>query len=340
MEIRWTPNIKRGLLVVVIFIATLVSPFKIYGTNGRFDIDSMMFRILWDLSESSMSFQFLPRLNYLLPSLLICAPCILWLSKAPNLSVPGLIGSTGLVVFVLTLILLAFLPPWAVFPWLFQGYALAIVPEFTDLVPFSGLAFTLMVLFPLIWRGLTYSQLQEEIMGRRVAAFILTAIVLTAPWTIETFSWQGYDINLNYFEGFSLSALSWTMTATVSGNRWGQGTWFYFSMSSVYGILALLSLALPGIVFAWFVCRPPYNRNRTVSMLAAGIIHLLSIFIVCNWTNSTSSHPGTWILAPFPTLIVGGLAIAGIYSFYQLIRRLSVLRDDKAIARESEYTNV
>ena len=230
MEMRWTSNIKRGLLVVAIFIATLVSPFKIYGTNGRFDIDSMMFRILWDLSESSMSFQFLPRLNYLLPSLLICAPCILWLSKAPNLSVPGLIGSTGLVVFVLTLILLAFLPPWAVFPWLFQGYALAIVPEFTDLVPFSGLAFTLMVLFPLIWRGLTYSQLQEEIMGRRVAVSILTAIVLMAPWTIETFSWQGYDINLNYFEGFSLSALSWTMSARVSGNGWGPGTWVYFSM--------------------------------------------------------------------------------------------------------------
>lgn len=335
---RWTPNIKRGLLGVVIFIAILVIPFKIYGANGRFDIDSIMFQILWDLSESSMSFQFLPRPNYLLPSLLICAPCILWLSKAPNLRVPALIGSTGLVVFVLTLILLAFLPSWAVFPWFFQC-VLAYVPEFTDLVPFSGLTFTLMVLFPLIWRGLTYSQLQEEIVGRRVALSILTAIVLTAPWTIETFSWQGSDINLNYFEGFSLSALSWTMSASVSGNRWGQGTWFYFSMSSIYGILALMFLALPGIIFAWFVCRPPYNRNRIVSMLAAGTIHLLSISIVCNWINITSSHPGTWILTPFPTLIGGGLAIAGIYSCYQLIRRFSVSKDDKAIARESEYTN-
>ena len=87
MEMRWTPNIKRGLLGVVILIAILVVPFKIYGANGRFDIDSIMFQILWDLSESSMSFQFLPRPNYLLPSLLICAPCILWLSKAPNLAV-------------------------------------------------------------------------------------------------------------------------------------------------------------------------------------------------------------------------------------------------------------
>lgn len=336
MEMRWTPNIKKGLLGVVILIAILVVPFKIYGANGRFDIDSIMFQVLWDLSESSISFQFLPRLNYLLPSLLICAPCIIWLSKALNLRIPDLIGSTGLVVFVLTLILLAFLPPWAIFPWFFQGYALAVVPEFTDLVPFSGLAFTLMVLFPLIWHGLTYSQLQEEIMGRRVAVSILTSIVLMAPWTIETFSWQGNDINLNYFEGFSLSALSWTMSVRVSGNRWGQGTWFNFSMSSIYGILALISLALPGIIFAWFVCKPPYNRNRIVSMLAAGIIHLLSISIVCIWTNSTSSHPGTWILTPFPSLIVVGLAMAGIYSCYLLIQRFSVSKDDKAIARESD----
>lgn len=328
MEIARALDVKRILFLVMMLIITLALPFSIYGANGRFDIKSILFHILYDMSDTSVSIQYILDHDILLPSLLICAPCILWLFKAKNMRPRILLGSAGLVIFVLTWILLAFLPIWAVLPWFYQGAILAYVPKFIDLVPFSGLAFTIMILLPLIWRGLVYPQSNGDTLRGKIAA-ALSVFVLLAPLTIETFSWQGSDFNLNYFEGFSLNAVPWDMSYRVSGSRWGQNEWFNFAIPSIYASLALILLLLPGIIFVWFVLKSPYDRNRVVSMITAGVVHILIVSLACYWINITSSHAGIWVMTPFPILIVGGLIIAAVHASYQWIRRRSALVTDK-----------
>ncbi|MFX1580185.1 MAG: hypothetical protein ACFFBJ_11095, partial [Promethearchaeota archaeon] len=164
-----TPNIKRALISVAMTVISLSFPFWVYGTNGRFEIGSVLFGVILNFPESSSSVQFIPALNYILPSLFICAPCFLWLYKQQDMRFLELVSSAGLVLLVEILILLIFLPAWAVIPYIPGGY-LAYVPEFIDLIPISGLAFTIMVLLPLIWRGLLYSEDEDSTRRKKVTA--------------------------------------------------------------------------------------------------------------------------------------------------------------------------
>ena len=309
MEIARALDVKRILFLVVMLFVTLALPYHIYGANGWFDVKSILLNVSYNASESSLSLQFISHVNHIFPALLICAPCILWLSKARTMSIFELLGSAFVVTLVITLILLLFLPAWAVFPWFSGGY-LAYVPEFIDLIPFSGLVFTTMVLLPLLWQVLNYQQNEDRTRLQKIVVAALSVLVLLFPLTIENRSWQGTDINQNYFEGFSLFSTTSNIMYRVSGNRWGQGTWFHFSMSSIYEIMELLLLVLPGIVFVWFVCRQKYSLIGIASMIVSGTIHLLLVSFYCTWINDTTTHAGTWIMSPFPVLLAGGVAIA------------------------------
>ncbi|MHA2351186.1 MAG: hypothetical protein ACXADL_16330 [Candidatus Thorarchaeota archaeon] len=330
--------IKRIVILALMLIVSLTFPFWIYGANGRFELNSVLLGISFNPSEPGISVLFIPNPGFLLPSLLICVPCFLWLYMERNMSFSILLGSAGVVMLVLTLTLLLFLPAWAVIPWIPGGY-LAYVPEFIDLIPFSGLAFTAMVLLPLIWRGLIYPKTKDSTLGKKVAAAVLSMFVLLFPITIETFSWLGSDINRNFFDGFSFNATTWSLSRRVSGNRWGQGTWFNFSMSSIYSILAVVLQLVPAIIFAWFVCRGSFDRKRIAQMLAAGLTHLLIASLTCNWLNYTSSHAGIWVITPFPALLIVGFIIFAV-SYGNQWRRPRLHSGTDRVAEEESLSQV
>ena len=334
MEKVKTTDIKRIVIPVLMFIVSLTVPFWIYGANGRFQLSSALLGISFDLSEPSTFIHFIPNFDLLLPSLLICAPCFLWLYMERDLSFPMLLGSAGLVMLALTITLLLFLPAWAVFPWV-SGNALAYVPDFIDLIPFSGLVFTIMVLLPLIWRGLIYPKTEDSTLGKKITAAVLSIFILLFPMTIETFSWLGSDINRNFFEGFSFNATTWSLSWSVSGNRWGQGTWFAFSISSVYSILAVILQIFPAIIFSWFVSRGSFDRKRIAQMLAAGLTHLLIISLTCIWLNYTSSHAGIWIITPLPALLIIGFIMFAVSYGKQLRRTGLDLGTDRVTEEEN-----
>jgi len=248
------------------------------------------------------------------------------------MKVPELLGSTGILMVILTLILLLYLPMWAVLPWFFD-VVIAIVPDFIDLVPFSGLVFTGMVLLPLLWRVLVYTKSQESTLGKKVAGVVLSVSVLLFPMTQEIINWRSTDLNQNFFEGFSLYSAAWTMYSNVDGNLWGQNSWFRFTISSMYTSLAMIFQILPAIVFAWFVCRYQINRKGTTQVLAAGFVHVLTVTITCVWSNYTGSHPGSWIVLPVPALFIIGFIIFGINHAYQW-RRTRKLNETHRVSNE------
>ena len=234
-----------------------------------------------------------------------------------------LLKSAGFVILVLTGILMIFLPISYVIPWLPSGIIAAVVPKFIDLAPFSGLAFSIMVLLPLIWRGFIYPKSDDFALRSKIAAGVLSVFALLAPLTIETFSWQGFDRSRSYFEGFSLDAVTWDIGYRVDGNFMGQNDWFNFTILSIYRILASVLLLLPCIIFVWFTLQSPYNRNKVKSMVIAGLVHILVVSLASIWINYTSSHPGTWVVSPFPILFVVGTIIAVVHTGYQWIQRKS-----------------
>lgn len=314
-----TLDIKRVTIPIVMCVLTLSFPFWIYGTNGRFQISSVLFGFILNVPESSISVQLIPELNYILPSLLICAPCFIWLYKQHKMSFLELIGSAGLVLFAVFLVLLIFLPLWSIFPWV-HGILAAYVPEFIDLIPISSLAFTIMVLLPLMWRGLLYSEDEVSTRRKKVAAAVLSVVALIIPITTETFSWQGFDRINSFFEGFSLNSATWSLNYRVDGSFMGQNTWFYFSTSSIFVTLSMIIQILPGLLFAWLVCKGRFDQRRIFQMFAAGAAHILALSIVCIWLNYTESEPGRWTIMPVPALLIVGLAIA-IVNYGQILRR-------------------
>ncbi|TFG26422.1 hypothetical protein EU528_14400 [Candidatus Thorarchaeota archaeon] len=326
-------SITRIASPAILLIVSLILPYWIYGANGRFELRSILVGISFVLSEPSMTIHYIPHFGLLLPSLLICAPCFLWLFMERDMRLPKLLGSAGLVLLALTIVLLLFLPIGAVFPWI--PSVIAYVPDFIDLIPFSGLTFTIMVLLPLIWRGLLYPETGDSTLRKKVTAMMLSVSVLLFPMTIETFSWQGSDYNRSFFEGFSLNSAVWTLSDRVDGNRWGEGTWFNFSISSVFSITSLIMLLTPGIIFAWHVCRGSFERKRVGQMLTAGVIHLLFVSLQCIWLNSTTTHAGMWIVMPFPALFVVGLAIIVINYYSQWRQTRDALESNIMANKES-----
>lgn len=304
------------VIPVLMFIVALIFPFWIYGTNGRYELSSILLGISIDLSEAAVSVQLIPEPRFLLPALLICIPCFLWLYMEHDLKFSGRLVSAGLLTLLVIAILLLFLPVWAVFPWLFE-VVIAIVPDYINLISFSGLAFTTMILLPIIWRVLIYPETEVLAPGKRLAAVVLTISSLLLPITFETSRWQGTDINHNFFEGFSLDAATWSLNNRLDGNLWGQNTWFSFSMSSIFACLSLILLILPGIIFARFVIRGTFERGRISPMLVAGLTHVLIVSIACIWWNYTASYPGSWVIVPFPALLIVGFLIFGISYIYQ-----------------------
>jgi hypothetical protein len=303
--------IKRIIIPVLMFMFSLIIPNEFHSHSDLFSINSLLMSISYNPYNPYSSYWISLNLDHLFPALLIFTPCFVWLYMERDMSVPILLVSAGVVTLVMTLTLLLFLPAWAVFPW-FSGGILAYVPEFIDLVPFSGLAFTIMVLLPLIWRGLIYPENQDRALRKKVSAVVLSVAILLFPMTMEIFSWQGTDINRNFFDGFSLNSATWTMSSRVSGNRWGQNTWFHFSTSSIFASLSLILQILPGIIFAWFVCRGSFERKRIAQMITAGLTHLLIVSLTCIWLNYTSSHAGIWVMTPFPALLIVGFIIFAV----------------------------
>jgi len=310
MEIVKALGIKRIVIPALMLIVSLIFPFWIYGANGRFQLSSVLLGISFVLTEPGISIHFIPDFGLLLPSLLICAPCFLWLYMERDVSFPMLLGSAGLVMLALTITLLLFLPAWAVFPWI--PSILAYVPKFIDLIPFSGLVFTIMILLPLIRRGLIYPKTEDSTLGKKVTATVLSMFVLLFPMTIETFSWQGSNFNRSFSVGFSLNSATWSLSHRVSGSSLGQGTWFHFSMASVYSLLAFILQIFPAIIFAWFVCRGSFERIRIAQMFAAGLTHFLIVSLACIYVNYTSSHAGIWVITPFPALLIVGFIIFAV----------------------------
>ncbi|TET10445.1 MAG: hypothetical protein E3J86_05745 [Candidatus Thorarchaeota archaeon] len=331
-------GIKRIVIPALMLMVSLILPFWIYGANGRFQLSSILFGISFVLSEPGTSIHFIPDFGLLLPSLLICAPCFLWLYMERDVSFPMLLGSAGIVMLALTITLLLFLPAWAVFPWFSGGYA-AYVPEFIDLIPFSGLAFTIMVLIPLMWRGLIYPETGDHAPGKKVAAVVLSVSAFIFPMTIETFSWQGTNFNRSFSVGFSLNSAAWSLSHRVSGSSLGQGTWFNFSMSSVYSILAVILQIFPAIIFAWFVCRGSFERNRIAQMLAAGLTHLLIVSLTFIWLNYSSSHAGVWVITPFPSLLIVGFIIFAV-SYGKKWRRIGQSSGTDKVTEEENLSQL
>jgi hypothetical protein len=194
MEILRALNIKRILFLALTLLILFLLPFTIYGQNSRFDFSSILFYMRYDISSANMLVRFIPNPRIVLPSLLICTPCLLWLYAGKEMRIQTLLASAGLVIFVMTTILLIFLPIGYVIPWINQGVILAVIPEFSELIPFSGLAFTIMTLLPLLWRGLIYPQVKDVTLKLKTAALAFSLIILLSPLIIETFFTQYYGI--------------------------------------------------------------------------------------------------------------------------------------------------
>jgi len=322
------PSLKRILFPVVSLIISLAVPFKVYGTNGRFDISSILFGASYDSSIGSLSVHFILDSSYLLPSLLLCAPCFLWLYIERDLSLPTLLGSVGVVLLSLTQILLLFLPPWAVFSCSYVVIAAivpAVVPEFINLVPYAGLVLTVMVLLPMLWRVFMYPRAAGIGFGKKAAAVMSSLSGLLFPATIETYSWRDTNFNQYFFEGYSFESSTWSLSSRVDGNVWGQNSWFNFSVSSIYSSLTLLLLMLPAIAFLWFVCRSPTERREIVIMVAAGLTYFLVVSLTCIWLNYTSSAPGNWTVTLFPALLIIGVMVLVIeYGYRWMTMKRSV----------------
>jgi hypothetical protein len=314
-------GIRRAFFLVLWTIVLLVVPYNIYGANSRFDIYSVLFETRYDSAISKLTIQFIPQPSYLLPSLLICIPCFLWLYKQGDMDIPKLLGSTGIVFIVLTMILLWFLPIWAVLPWFFNIVP-AYVPNFIDLIPFSGLVFTVMVLLPLLWRILVYTKTQETTLGKKVAGAVLSVSVLLFPMTLEIFSWRSTNFNQNFFEGYSFYSATWSMHRNVDGNLWGQNSWFSFHVSSIYTSPSLIIQILPSVIFSWFICRSPIGKKGNKQVLAAGFAQLFIVTGTCVWSNYLGSHPGSWIVLPFPILLIIGFTIVAVNQIYQWKKKI------------------
>jgi len=318
------PVLKSILVSVAFLIISLAVPFQSYGANGRFDISSILFGISYDQSMGRLAIRFIPDSSYLLPSLLVCAPCLLWLHMERDFSFPMLLGSTGVVVLSLTQILLLFLPAGVVLPW-FYDFGLAVIPEFIDLIPFTGLVFVVMVLLPLLWRGLTYPTAEGISFGKKIAAAVLSLSALLVPLTSVTYNGRIDNFNQNFFEGYSFNSATWSLSNRVDGSIWGQIVWFNFSVSSIYSSLTLLLLMLPAIVFLLFVCRGPTERREIVMMVAAGLTYFLVVSLTCVWLNYTSSAPGNWTVSLFPALLIIGLMVLVIeYGYRWMTTKRSV----------------
>lgn len=329
---------KRIVFPLLMFIISLTFPFWIYGANGRFELSSILLGISIDMSEPSALVRFIPDSRLLLPALLICVPCFIWLFMERDLKFSGRLISASLLTVLMIAMLSQFLPVWAVFPWLFP-VVIAVVPDYINLIPFSGLAFTTMILLPMIWRVLTYSETEVRPPRMRLAAGVLTITSILLPSTVEISSWYSTDYARSFFEGFSLDAVTWSLSNRVDGNRWGQNTWVNFSVSSIFSCLSLILLMLPGIVFAWFALRYASERKRIPQMLATGLIHFLVLVGACIWWNYTASYPGSWVIMPFPALLIVGLLIFAVYYIYQKRSAEEVQNQTKPLwnSQRSEY---
>ena len=331
-------DLKKILLLVTLLVIFLVIPFRLHATNSVFEFNSILLHISYYSFVGSLSIEFTPYSTYFVPSLLLCAPCFIWFYKEQDLSFPILLLSVGAVVLSMTLILLLFLPLWAIIPWAFDVVA-AVVPEFVDLVPIAGIIFTSMVLLRLIWRMVLYPTYADITLGKKIAAMVLSLSILLLPMTIETFNWTGTDFNRTFFEGYSLNSATWSFSHRVDGNMWGQSAQFNFSVSSIYSCLAYLLQILPGIIFAWFVCKRPIDRKGITIMLAAGLTHLLVVSLSCIWVNFTASYPGYWTIAPFPALFIIGVIIISMEYGYRwaMIRRF---RETNRVSEEKILSQV
>ena len=303
-----TLDLKKLIIPILIFLLSVIIPYGFHSHGGLFTINSLLVSISYNPFNPYSSYWVNLNLDLLFPSLLVCAPCFVWLYKEGDMRVSMLIISAGVATLVMTLTLLLFLPAWTVFPW-YPGGILAYVPKFIELIPFSGLVFITMVLLPLIWRGLIYPESEDRALRKSVSAVVLSVSILLLPMTMEVFSWQGTDFNRSFFEGFSLNSVTWSLTNRLSGNRYGESTWIYFSTSSIFDVLSLMIQILPSIIFAWYICRGSTNRQNVAQMLAAGLIQLLVISLTCVWLNYTESQAGSWIITPFPALLAVGLTI-------------------------------
>jgi hypothetical protein len=217
-----------------------------------------------------------------------------------------------LVVVAQTGIQVLFLPLWAVFPWLFEGYALpAYVPRFVDLIAFAGLAFSAIVLLPCVFLVFTQNNTNGNPSRMRIVSIVLSSLVVLFPLGVETFGWDQIGGDL-FFHGFSLTSPTWWLRSSVSG----QGGSLYFSTSSLFELIYWGLVILPGILFAWSVCQFVRQSRKSWIMLPLGIVHIMILALVTNWINITTIHPGTWVMYPFPSLLVGGFVIAVVHWAY------------------------
>jgi hypothetical protein len=321
MKMLRAGNIKKTLLLTGVLVFSLSFPFSIFNTDGSFDIISILFFIRYDSIAASMIIRFIPYYDFILPALLICVPCLLWLWKSRDMKTHTLLGSAGLVVLVLTAILLYYLPFWVVLPWLYQGLVPRYIPELYNLIPFSGIVFTIMVLLPLFSYGFTYYRNNNLTLREKIVAPILSLFVVLSPLTIESFSLEVSGPFPYYTRGFNLQSVFWIYSYDTYGNNLGHSAMISLETTSVYAVLALTALSLPGVIFIWLALKSHYDRYTVASIVTAGAIHLLTLFVTCIWISNVESHPIWWIVIPSPVILIGGLIIIAIRAYYMLNRK-------------------
>lgn len=287
--------LKLALRLSLETLLVLIIPYQIYGMNDRFEISSLLSSII-------------PESQLALPLILLCFPCLVWRGLQNKVSMKTMLLSVGLVLLGQILVLMFFLPIWAVFPWLFP-FHIAIVPDLIELIPLSGLVFTVFVFSQVVFSIVRPKDVEIDRPHINKIAYILTGLIVLAPITMRIWNWESSDLQRHFLNGQYFFAPIWSASSRIDGNLWGQNKVFYFYVLSIQQIIILSLIGIPAILFVRYLVRYILNRESLTTTVGLGILHVIILLIICVQATVTESHAGFWIYIPIPILIIVGMSI-------------------------------
>ncbi len=306
-----TEQAQSGLkLVFRLSLETLLVfmiPYQIYNMNTRLEISSLLFNI--DLISAFYSYSIIPDSQLVLPSLLLCIPCLVWRGLHHKVSMRTGLLSVGLVILGQVSVLIFFLPIWAVFPWLFPGPIAAVIPDFIELISISGLVFTVFVYSQVVFSIVRPKDGEIDRPHINKIAYIMAGLFVLAPITMRIWNWQSSDWPRHFLSQQYFIAPIWSATSRVSGNLWGQNTVFFFQVFPTQQIIILGLIGIPAILFVRYLVRYLLNRESLTTTLGLGIVHIIILTIFCVQATVTESHVGSWIYIPIPILVIVGMSL-------------------------------